>query len=227
MNKSAEIGKLSEALAHAQGAIAPAKKDTANTYFKSRYADLTAIREACRKPLSDNGLAIMQLPRLESMTVTVETVLSHASGEWISSEVSAAVDKSTPQVVGSAITYLRRYGLQAMIGIAAEDDDDGEAAEGRDAPTRQIQQAAKPEQHPNVTAAAEVLGAKIETKPAKTPPHVMALWARMVKAMGEEKAKEQLELAKKQVFGASPPPSSTWTAEDTAKVAAIAEDIAF
>lgn len=132
MKTSPTIGKLTEALAKAQSAIKGALKDSDNPFFKSKYADLESVWEACRKPLTDNGLAIIQgAGDIIEGKINVETILSHISGEWVSSAFSATPEKQTPQGVGSCITYLRRYGLQSIAGIAPADDD-GEAAEGRD-----------------------------------------------------------------------------------------------
>lgn len=131
MKTSGTIGKLTEALAKAQGLIKGALKDSSNPFFKSKYADLESVWEACREPLSKNGLAIFQgAGDIADGKVVVETILSHTSGEWVSSSFDATPEKLTPQGVGSAITYLRRYGLQSMVGIAPVDDD-GEVAEGR------------------------------------------------------------------------------------------------
>lgn len=130
MDKSESIGKLAEALAKAQGAIEGAKKDQANPFFRSKYADLSSVWEACRKPLSENGLAIVQTTcGSDPETVTVETFLTHASGEWIKSSLSMKPTKADPQGIGSCLTYARRYSLAAMVGVAPEDDDGNAASE--------------------------------------------------------------------------------------------------
>jgi len=131
MKTSETIGKLTEALAKAQGQIKGALKDSENPFFQSRYADLESVWDACRGPLSTNGLSIIQgAGEAVEGKVSVETMLTHISGEFVSSTFSATPEKQTPQGVGSCITYLRRYGLQSIVGIAPSDDD-GEAAEGR------------------------------------------------------------------------------------------------
>ena len=125
------IGKLAEALAAAQGAIKGAAKDKTNPHFKSQYADLTAVWDACREALSNNGLAVTQTTRGGDLaTVTVITTLLHASGQWMRSDLTMKPMAATPQGIGSAITYARRYALAAMVGVAPEDDD-GEGAMGR------------------------------------------------------------------------------------------------
>ena len=60
--ESATIGKLVMALAKAQGQIKAAPKDSDNPFFKSKYADLASVWEACREPLAKNGLAVIQRP---------------------------------------------------------------------------------------------------------------------------------------------------------------------
>ena len=132
MNKSETIGKLAEALCKAQASMGSAKKDADNLFFKSKYADLASVVEAIKKPLADNGLSYVQTTDIdESGSVVVETVLMHSSGEWLSGRLRMPVAKANDaQALGSALTYCRRYGLQAMAGIPA-DDDDGNAATGK------------------------------------------------------------------------------------------------
>lgn len=129
--RSATIGKLAEALCKAQASMNGAVKDSANPFYKSKYADLASVWDACRGPLSSNGLAVIQttVPSANGK-VGVETILAHQSGEWISGLLEMTPVKADPQGVGSAITYARRYGLQAIVGIAPEDDD-GNAASGK------------------------------------------------------------------------------------------------
>lgn len=135
MNKSETIGALAGALSKAQAEIRGAVKDTANPFFKSKYADLSSVWEACREPLAKNGLSIVQTNRAGDGRVIVETLLMHASGEWISGELDMRPVKDDPQGVGSAITYARRYSLAAMVGVAPEDDD-GNAASGKTRPDK-------------------------------------------------------------------------------------------
>lgn len=135
MEKSESIKELSTALAKAQSVIKAALKDSANPFFKSKYADLSSVWSACREPLTTNGLAVTQLPfQSEGATVGLETTLLHSSGEWISSKIVVPVSKPDAQGIGSAITYARRYGLASMVGVVADEDDDGEGAVGRERP---------------------------------------------------------------------------------------------
>jgi hypothetical protein len=133
MLQSESIGKLAEAVAKAQGVMESAVKDSKNPFFKSSYSSLAAVWSACRKPLSDNGLSVVQtteyLPESPDMVI-VDTRLCHSSGEWIQGRLSMKPVKADPQGIGSCLTYARRYALSAMVGIAPEDDD-GNAATGK------------------------------------------------------------------------------------------------
>lgn len=129
MNKSESIAKLAEALSKAQGAMRNALKDSSNPYFKSNYADLASVSDACRKELAINGLAVSQLPEMRDGRLVLSYILMHSSGEWLCGEIEMNPVKSDPQGIGSAITYARRYSLAAIVGIATEDDD-GNAASG-------------------------------------------------------------------------------------------------
>ncbi|MGH9316827.1 MAG: ERF family protein [Thermoanaerobaculia bacterium] len=128
--------RLFEALIAVQGQIKNIAKNQENPHFRSRYADLAAVWDAIRGPLTASGLCVIQGATTAWVTgaalVTVTTRLVHSSGEWIENDIQAAAGIGRPQEVGSTITYLKRYALCALMGIAAEDeDDDGEGAEGR------------------------------------------------------------------------------------------------
>ena len=132
MTRSESIAALAGSLAKAQAAMSAAKKDSINPHFKSRYADLASIWDACREPLTKNGLSVIQMPGKDETGYYVETVLAHSSGEFVSCKLHINPVKDDPQGLGSSITYARKYGLAAIAGIAADDsDDDGEAAMGR------------------------------------------------------------------------------------------------
>lgn len=124
---SPTLAKLAEALSKAQGEMEGARKGNVNPHFKNKYADLASIWDACREPLSKHGLSVVQPVTSSGPTVTVTTILLHASGEFLSSDLTMTPQQATPQGVGSCITYARRYALAAMVGIAPEDDD-GQAA---------------------------------------------------------------------------------------------------
>lgn len=135
MNKSESIAELAKALCKAQSEMGGAVKDAKNPFFKSSYADLTSVIKAIKEPFNNNGLSYMQFPVTSSggNGVGVKTVLMHTSGQFIESEFYLPLVKADPQAGGSAITYARRYALQALAGIPTADDD-AEAAMFRNEP---------------------------------------------------------------------------------------------
>lgn len=132
MTRSEQINELATALAKAQAEIEGASKSRTNPAFKSQYATLADVWDACRGPLTKNGLSIVQLPGFADGKVRVTTILMHASGQFIEETLDLPVSKNDAQGVGSALTYGRRYGLSAMTGVAPDDDDDGSSASRRD-----------------------------------------------------------------------------------------------
>jgi len=120
---------LYSALAAAQAEMGRALKDTANPHFKSKYADLASVCDACMPALSKHGIAVLQ-PSFDDETGRyVKTILVHGdSGESVECRVPLIVAKTDMQGYGSAVTYARRYGLMGMAGIAPEDDDGNAAA---------------------------------------------------------------------------------------------------
>lgn len=145
MLKSESIAALAKAIALSQLHVENALKSSTNPHFKSKYADLAEILNTVRPVFSANGIAIVQTPTFESGVASVETMLCHESGEFISSVCSSPVNKQDAQGIGSAITYLRRYSLAAMCGIAQEDDDGQHAVQEpqtqRQAPSRKLSNA--------------------------------------------------------------------------------------
>jgi hypothetical protein len=153
MKSSPEIDKVAPALLMAQTRIGAATKDAANPFFKSRYADLGAVMEACKEALNDQKICVLQPVGHENGVQYVETILLHSSGQFISdqmrieppmkmvcpnqnkNETFAPFLAPDPQAQGSAITYARRYALQSMLFIPAEDDD-GEVAMNRNQQSR-------------------------------------------------------------------------------------------
>ncbi len=124
--QSEEINELAGALSLAQGDMHPAKKTGDNTFFKSTYADLNSVIEATRFPLSANDLSMIQY----CDDGYVVTQLMHSSGQWLRGRLRITPKDNSPQAIGSAISYARRYSWQMMVGLASADDD-GEAAMGR------------------------------------------------------------------------------------------------
>lgn len=148
LTTSENIADLATALSKAQGAF-PAidkgktarvkgenKKSGEAVEFTYAYADLADILQAVRKPLSENGLSIIQPVVDTPEQVILVTRLLHASGQWIESTYPVDMYEK-PQETGSALTYARRYAITALLGIAAEEDDDGAAAQGGTRSSRQ------------------------------------------------------------------------------------------
>ena len=129
MKHSESIALLAGALAKAQLQIEPASKNATNPHFRSHYADLASIWDACRGPLGANGLSIVQFPcDGEVGRIGLCTMIVHSSGEWMSETITVKALKEDPQFLGGVLTYLRRYSLAAVVGVTATEDDDGNAA---------------------------------------------------------------------------------------------------
>lgn len=138
MTRSDDIAALAASMAKAQAEITGATKSHENPHFRSRYADLASVWDACRGPLTKHGLAIIQWPRLahlggEAWALELETVLTHTSGQWMADTLAVVLARLDAQSIGSAITYARRFSLGAVAGVAP-DDDDGEAATSASTP---------------------------------------------------------------------------------------------
>jgi len=116
--------ELAEALNKFQAQLEPAIKDKSNPFFKSKYADLNSCWEAIRKPLTDNGLAIIQRVDVIDGNLTVlKTMILHKSGEFLEGSIPLVPVKQDPQSYGSMLSYFRRYCLAAITGLVQEDDD--------------------------------------------------------------------------------------------------------
>lgn len=149
MQFSDDTSKLWPAFIKARGEFDPATKDGKNPHFRSTYATLQSVIDATQPALTANGLVQMQPIRItENGDMVVQTYITHTSGQFIMSEypVSVANSNNRSQAEGSAVTYARRYSLMAMLGLAPEDDDDGNANHGeyRRASSRQSQKSQQP-----------------------------------------------------------------------------------
>lgn len=134
MKTSEAIDQIATALAVAQSKMKAAVKDSTNPAFKSKYADLTSVWEACREALTVNGISAIQDVSRPNGHVEVTTRLLHKSGQWIEfGPLSMPIDKQNAHGVGSATSYARRYALSAAVGVV-QDDDDGNAAAAVDPP---------------------------------------------------------------------------------------------
>jgi len=126
---SEQINELAAALAKAQSEFRGAEEDKINPHFKSKYSSLNALWSACREGLSKNGLSVSQIPQRNGAGIDLVTLLLHSSGQWIRSELPVIDKIGSPQALGSAITYAKRYALSGIVGISSGDDDDGNAAQ--------------------------------------------------------------------------------------------------
>lgn len=126
MKKSESIKALAAALNKAQAAIPTVSFDKVNPHFRSKYASLTAVWDACRQPLAENGLSVSQGFTENNSKIFCVTTLLHTSGEWMEFEFPMLISKQDMQGFGSASTYAKRYALSSLLGIVADDDDDGE-----------------------------------------------------------------------------------------------------
>jgi len=129
MQQSESIANLAKALSIVQGNLTYASKDSANPFFKSKYADLESVWDSCRNLLADNGLSVIQMPgNYFEGRMWLITRLCHASGEWIEQEMSIPVAKQDAHGCLAAITYMRRGALAAFLGIVQADDDGNTAS---------------------------------------------------------------------------------------------------
>ena len=119
------INELVTALAKAQATIKNPSLNRVNKGFNSKYADLASILNAALPALSAQGIAVLQIPRLVEDGVVLHTRLTHTSGQWIESTYPVA-PLDTHQKMGAGLTYAKRQALSSMIGVAGEDDMDGE-----------------------------------------------------------------------------------------------------
>jgi hypothetical protein len=126
--QSQSISSIAKALIKAQTEMSTPKKSSNNPFFKSKYADLNEIREACLPAFNENGISVWQPTITIEGKPFVKTVLLHESGEWIAGFTEIICNKvNDAQSHGSGVTYARRYGLQSMANLGSEDDD-GNAA---------------------------------------------------------------------------------------------------
>ena len=167
MNRSEHINELAAALAKAQGAMTGAVKSANNPHFRSQYSDLASVTDAIREPLSANGLSYVQgLGQYIEGLITMTTTLMHSSGQWIETTSSLPVSGKTlnAQAVGSATTYLRRYALQALIGLPSVDDDGNAASDGPSAASKPADAVVNPGQYLAIDKALKVCPDGTEAK---------------------------------------------------------------
>lgn len=164
---SAEINEITSALSAFQGEVEQPKLNKENPYFKSRYVDLSGVLAKIQPVLAKNSLSVAQL----IVGGDLITLLSHKSGQWLKS-ICPIGSYKTQQERGSAITYTKRYAICAMLGIAAEIDDDGNSANDAD----KRQGAVKAQQ---TTFTPEQLKAAVgEMEAVKTEEELRSVWSK-------------------------------------------------
>ena len=178
MNKSEQIGALAAALARAQGEFSVVPLNSRNPHLGNRYADLGDVIHTAKPILAKNELSVSQTVFGDGGVVGVTTILLHSSGEWISDQVTLAIDEQkglkTAQVAGSLISYLRRYSYASILGLYADEDTDGN--------DHKPQQQTKAAQQP--TSGAAATPAPTQPTNGTTPPNdgiteaqLRAIWA--------------------------------------------------
>jgi hypothetical protein len=128
MNTSENIADLATALALAQAEMKNATLNKVNPHYKNKYADLAAVRAATLPALNKHGLSILQTTQITDAGLVLVTRLAHKSGQWMDSTYPLPLAADKPQIMGSALTYARRYAWSSLCGVFADDDDDAEAA---------------------------------------------------------------------------------------------------
>jgi len=140
--KSESINELAAALSAFQGEIKNPVKNREVTVrtrtgssYKFAYATFDVILDTCRPLLAKHGLAVLQFPSNSEKGLELTTILTHQSGQWMSGSLTLPIQESGPQAMGSLISYARRYSMASILGIAAEEDDDANIAEGNSVQT--------------------------------------------------------------------------------------------
>ena len=189
MRRSESIDNILPAITKVQLGIERVTKSARNDYFKSNYADLNAVMDACKKLYNDNGITVIQAVDHDEHGEFVETTLMHESGQYIASRMKLRATKEDMQAYGSAVTYARRYTLQTITFLGAEDDDANEAS-GK--------QATKSEAKP-----AKAGGFRGASKPKEEDKKVEA------KVPTEEVPKDQPKVEEPKEDTVVPPPTSS------------------
>lgn len=197
MQRSEQIDQLAASLVKAQAKLPSAKKNATNPHFRSHYADLKAINEAAAV-IHEFGLSWVQGGEVRDGQFGIETTLLHISGQYISGFTPVIVGDTArsngPQAWGSGITYARRYGLSALLGIAADEDDDGNSAQNTRSQARQDAPAPKP-QADILSKVVEQFDAKIVGVVTEGRKH----WGEFVCPIGARKGQKLSEIPAKAV----------------------------
>lgn len=195
MASSNEINELAAALVAAQAEFSAVPKGSNNPFFKSNYAALPDVVASASPVLAKHGLAVTQSISFQlvpggTCVDTLTTTLLHKSGQFIENEMVLHLPKQDPQGQGSAVTYARRYAYMAILGLVADDDDDGNAASR---PKVQVAPKKEPAPHPQPHAEeARSLTTQLRDKltaiygePIKGKPHVEKILGREIGKLSE------------------------------------------
>lgn len=145
MRHSESLDQIAPALVKARNKMTAVHKDASNPHFKSKFASLEAITESVMPHLIANGVTVLQgAGQQDDAGVEVVTRLLHVSGQWIETGIRLPLDKPNAQGAGSAVSYGRRYGLAAILGVVTEEDDDGNAASASARPAARPAQSSRP-----------------------------------------------------------------------------------
>ncbi len=133
MNSSELLDQFSPAFNKARSKMGAVIKGSDNPFYKSKFADINDVIKTIKECLNSNGITYLQPLKIKevagSKVNVVETILLHESGQYISSEIEVVQkDKDDPQKLGASITYVRRFALQSIVGLPAEDDDGNKAS---------------------------------------------------------------------------------------------------
>lgn len=128
MPSSENLNELAAALSEAQSEFGAVAKDSENPFFHSSYASLASVVKTATPVISKHGLSVSQHLGFDSGVDTLTTWLLHSSGQWIKDTMRLHLVKQDPQSQGSATSYAKRYAYMAVLGLVADDDDDGNAA---------------------------------------------------------------------------------------------------
>jgi hypothetical protein len=196
MQRSEQIDQLAASLVKAQAKLPSAKKNATNPHFRSHYADLKAINEAA-SVIHEFGLSWVQGGEVRDGQFGIETTLLHISGQFISGFTPVIVGDTArsngPQAWGSGITYARRYGLSALLGIAADEDDDGNSAQNHRSP------APKPEVRAEPNDILKVVQKQFDAKIVGVVTEGRKHWGEFVCPIGARKGQKLSEIPAKAV----------------------------
>lgn len=157
METSQTLKEFSAAFSKFQGELKNAPKNSENPYFKNKYADLTGIIDTAKPILAKHGFSIIQGLSSEGKTATITTLLLHLSGEFIKDSLKLEAKDGSPQALGSAFTYGKRYAYAAILGMATDDDDDGNNAQPTQPETKKENTKGEPEKNNKKPVKTEIL----------------------------------------------------------------------